>query len=273
MSGLSTVFPESIDEVLTAVQETPRGRWFLEAYTNRIKGDSTANILNAIGKLELNLKTMTTGGAEAGLLQQARSAIAAAKREISLLEPQTAELSAEGQLFAKLAELSRVAFSANAPGQASVASGVDRVLRLVADLDRDLCGSKNDNTAPAPAPVPSTAPAKPAIQYFKPDEEIFEPAPAPVIAAVAKSEPVTEVSTRGAKLVIQRVSSPKIEAVAQPIIAEEPRAEPPAIVSSAEPDAKSPDKSRIVIIRRKAEEMVDVPLMDEPPALESVSAA
>jgi hypothetical protein len=268
MSGLSTVFPDSIDEVLTAVQETPRGRWFLEAYSNRIKGDSTANILQAIGKLEQNLKTMTTGGAEAGLLQQARSAIAAAKREISLLEPQTAELSAEGQLFAKLAELSRVAFSANAPGQASVASGVDRVLRLVADLDRDLGGSKNDNAATASA----SAPAKPAIQYFKPDEEIFEPAPAPVIAAVAKPEPITEVSTRGAKLVIQRVSSPKPEAIAEPTVTEEPKVEPPAITSSVQPDTK-PDNSRIVIIRRKAEDMTDVPLMMDEPALESVSAA
>jgi hypothetical protein len=265
MSGLSTVFPESIDEVLTAVQETPRGRWFLEAYTNRIKGDNTTNILNAIGKLEQNLKSMTSGVADAGLLQKTRNAIATAKREIALLEPQTAALSAEGQLFAKLAELSRVAFSTNAPGEASVASGVDRVLRLVADLDRDLGVSKNDNAV--------AAPAKPAIQYFKPDEEIFEPAPAPVIAAVTKSEPITEVSTRGAKLVIQRVSSPKVEAIAEPIVTEEPKAEPPAIISSAQPEAKPQDKSRIVIIRRKAEEMNDVPLMDEPPALESVSAA
>jgi hypothetical protein len=268
MSGLSTVFPDSIDEVLTAVQETPRGRWFLEAYSNRIKGDSTANILQAIGKLEQNLKTMTTGGAEAGLLQHARSAIAAAKREISLLEPQTVELSAEGQLFAKLAELSRASFAANAPGQVSVASGVDRVLKLVADLDRDLGVSKNDNAVAASAP----ASTKPAIQYFKPDEEIFEPAPAPVIAAVAKPAPITEVTTRGAKLVIQRISSPKPETIAEPIVTEEPRVEPPAIISSTQPEAKPQDKSRIVIIRRKAEDMVDVPLMDEL-ALESMTAA
>jgi hypothetical protein len=264
MGGQSSVFPESIEEVLTAVQETPRGRWFLEAYTNRIKADSTANILQAIAKLDLHIKTLATGGVEAGLLQQARNAIDAAKREISLLEPQTAELSAEGQLFAKLAELSRAAFSNNAPAQASIGSGVDRALKLVAELDRNLSVSKNDNVV--------AAPSKPAIQYFKQDEEIFEPAPAPVIAAVAKPEPITEVSTRGAKLVIQRISATKTEMIVEPVAPQEAPAEPPAIVSTTLPEAKQPDTSRIVIIRRKADEMIDVPLLDEEQA-ETVSAA
>jgi hypothetical protein len=258
MSGYSTGFPDSIDEVLTAVQETPRGRWFLEAYSNRIKGDNTANILHAIGKLEQNLKSMNSGGTEAGLLQHARSAIAAAKREISMLEPKTAELSAEGQLFAKLAELSRSVFATSSPGQASVGSGVDRVLKLVADLDRDLGAGKNDNVI--------AAPTKPAVQYFRQDEEIFEPAPAPAIAAVAKPEPIVEVSNRGAKLVIHHVTS------AKPAPIEESKIEPLAIASTAEPEEKPQEPSRIVIIRRKAEEIINVPLMDEQQA-ENVSAA
>ncbi len=251
MGGLSPVFPESIDDVLTAVQETPRGRWFLEAYASRVKNDGTANILSAIAKLETNLNAMTISGAETGLLQQARNAIAAAKREIALLEPQTAQLSAEGQMFAKLAELSRQAFSST-PATSSISSGVDRVFKLVAELDKNL----------APASI-EVAPAKPAVQYFKQDEAVFEPAPAPVMAVVAKPMPVpVEVSNRGAKLTIQRTSPTKIEIVSEPeiLVAHD---EPIAIVSSTpvEPIPKEP--SRIVIIRRKADEMIDVPMLDE----------
>lgn len=257
MGGLSQVFPESIDEVLTAVQETPRGRWFLEAYATRVKNDGTANILSAIAKLESNLNAMTISGAETGLLQQARNAIAAAKHEIALLEPQTAHLSAEGQMFAKLAELSRQAF-ATTPATTSISSGVDRVFKLVAELDKNL----------APAPI-EAAPAKPAIQYFKQDEAVFEPAPAPVIAVVAKPAPTTvEVSNRGAKLTIQRISPTKIEILSEPVVPDSPASlevhdEPLAIVATA-PAAKIPDEpSRIVIIRRKADEMIEVPMLDE----------
>lgn len=257
MGSLSPIFPESIDEVLTAVQETPRGRWFLEAYANRVKNDGTANILSAIAKLENNLNAMTTSGAEAGLLQQARNAIAAAKREIALLEPQTSQLSAEGQMFVKLAELSRQAF-ATTPASTSVSSGVDRVFKLVAELDKNL----------APASI-AVAPAMPAVQYFKQDEAVFEPAPAPVMAVVAKPTPAAiEVSNRGAKLTIQRISPPKTEIATETVPPEVPAAlpiheEPVAIVSSAPTEQTQDEPSRIVIIRRKADELIDVPLLDE----------
>jgi hypothetical protein len=269
MTGQSPVFPESIEDILTAVQETPRGRWFLEAYANRLKSDGTANILQAIAKLENNLNAMSVGGTEAGLLQQARNAIATAKREIALLEPQTAQLSAEGQLFAKLAELSRQAFS-NSPAQSTVGSGVDRVLKLVTELDQNLAGGKTK--------VAPIAPAKPAIQYFKQDEEIFEPAPPPAIAAVAKPASTPEIPNKGAKLVIQRSSTPRQEAQMPEKVIEDVKVEdvqdvPVEITSTAEPEAaKPPEASRIVIIRRKAEEQIEVPLLDEQQQ-ESVSAA
>jgi hypothetical protein len=254
MSAPVSVFPESIDEVLTAVQETPRGRWFLEAYAARIKNDGTANILSAIAKLENYLTTMTIGGADAGLLQNARAAIAAAKREIAMLEPQTANLSAEGQLFAKLADLSRQAFAGGEPAKASVGVGVDRVLKLVSDLDQSLAVS----ALPA-------APAKPAVQYFKQDEAVFEQAPAPVLAAVTKPVAV-EPSTKGAKLVINRLSKPEIAAHAI--------AEGPAIMTTRETveSLKASESSRIVIIRKKADEALAVPLLDDAPT-ESVNAA
>jgi hypothetical protein len=261
MSDQSSVFPDSIDEVLTAVQETPRGRWFLEAYTKRIKGDGTTNILQAISRLENSLTSMTIGGADANLLNQTREAIAAAKREIAALEPKTSELSAEGQLFAKLAELSRVAFNANSEGKGSVAQGVDRVFKLVSEIDSKL--SVTEATANI-----ETAPLKPAGRYFKADEEIFEPAPAPAIVKISKPTPTVEATPRGAKLVIQRVSSSQKQI----------EVEIPAQVEGAshephpEVEAKSNQESRIVIIRRRPEETVEVPLLLET-ASESMTAA
>ena len=56
MSGQQLGFPESLDEILNVVKETPRGRWFIEAYTDRVQNTGTATILSAIGKLETNLQ-------------------------------------------------------------------------------------------------------------------------------------------------------------------------------------------------------------------------
>jgi hypothetical protein len=239
MSGQVSVFPESIDEVLTAVQETPRGRWFLDAYAARVKSDGTDNILSAIAKLENTITAMAIGGSDAGLVRKAKDAIASAKREIALLEPQTANLSAEGQMFAKLADLSRQAF-AGQNNKASIGQGVDRVLKLVSDLDQSLSGQ-----------------TKPAVQYFKQDEAIFEPSPTPVIAVVpvAPTLPTAEPVNKGAKLVIHRVSQVQ-------------RPEPAAMESTT---VEAPEPSRIVIIRKKAEDIMSVPLLDEP--VENASAA
>ena len=275
MGSVSSVFPESIDDVLTAVQETPRGRWFLEAYASRIKNDDTRNILSAIAKLENNLNAMTVPGAESGLLQQARNAIAEAKREIALLEPQTAQLSAEGQMFAKLAELSRQAFSGTA-AQMNGASGVDRVFKLVTELEQNL--TVGNPAMAKEAPIEFAKP-KPAVQYFKQDEAVFEPAPAPTMAVVAKAASITEVTNRGAKLVINRVNATKSEAHSPETETEVqvevvPREEPLAIISTPVIEQKAVEPSRIVIIRRKAEEAIDVPLFGEPDTLQdSMSAA
>jgi hypothetical protein len=265
MGKQSTVFPESIDEVLTAVMETPRGRWFLEAYRDRIKGDGTANILQAISRLENSLTSMTIGGADANILQQTREAIAAAKREIALLEPKSSELSAEGQLFAKLAELSRAAFQGNSSTQPTIARGVDRVLKLVTEIDQKLGGESE----PIKIAVAAT---KLIPQYFKADEEIFEPAPTPTIVEVKKPESVIATPNRGAKLVIQRIGKGAAPSESGNGGRNTVAIEPQAVEQAREPvDAKN-SESRIVIIRRKAEEIVEVPLMEEV-ALESMTAA
>lgn len=261
MSGQSLVFSESIDDVLKVVQETPRGRWFIEAYAQRVKSEGTSNILGAIAKLENHISSISNSGASDEILQKARSAIALARQEIVNLDPKTITLSSEAQLFANLAEMSRQAFGENQGGK-----GVERALKLVADLDRDLNGT------------PAT---KPAQQYFKQDEAIFEPAPAPKLVAetprAIKVVETPEASNKGAKLIIRRMAPAEVAAPAKvaAIIEESaavavdaanietPPEEPVVAISTPEPIAATPaENSRIVIIRRKAHEAMEVPLVD-----------
>ena len=265
MTGQLLVFSESIDDVLKVVQETPRGRWFVEAYAQRLKGEGTSTILSAIAKLENHISSSSNSGASDEVLQKARSAIALARQEIANLEPKSATLSTEAQMFANLAEMSRQAFGENQGGK-----GVERALKLVADLDRDLNA--------APISTGTVAAAKPAQQYFKPDEAIFEPAPAPKLVAepapATKAPDIVETPNRGAKLVIRRMSSAEnaapivaetpveAETIVAPILAA-PIEEPIAIAATPEPVIKaSTESSRIVIIRRKADEAMAVPLVD-----------
>ena len=252
MSGQSLVFSESIDDVLKIVQETPRGRWFIEAYAQRVKSEGTSNILSAIAKLENHISSISSSGASDEVLQKARSAIALARQEIANLEPKVTTLSSEAQLFANLADMSRKVFGENQGGK-----GVERALKLVADLDHDLNGT----------PV-----NKPAQQYFKQDEAIFEPAPAPKLVTEAppavKVVDTPEASNKGAKLVIRRLAP--AEVITAPVA--ETTIEVRAVVTAKEPKIETSreelvsetpvENSRIVIIRRKAHETMEVPLVD-----------
>jgi hypothetical protein len=116
------------------------------------------------------------------------------------------------------------------------------------------------------------------MKFFKQDEEIFEPAPQARIAAVPdvpRPEPVKTEMPKGAKVIIRRASetSIAIEAPLDPI-AETPKPEtpvsemPPPVSAAAEPapapaQAETPQKRRIVIIRHKPGEDIDVPLQNE----------
>ncbi len=256
MAEQSLIFSESLDDVLKVVQETPRGRWFIEAYAQRVKSEGTGSILTAIAKLENHISSIADSGASAEMLQKARSAIATARQEIANLEPKSVTLSNEAQLFANLAEMSRKAF-----GENQGSKGIERALKLVVELDHDLNGGE--------ATVQNFAAVKPAQQYFRQDETIFEPPQAPKLvietAPVEKPVETPEIPNRGAKLVIHRMSL--AEAIA-PAATEAPQLETPveepvAIVSTPLPEAKAPvENSRIVIIRRKADEAMAVPLID-----------
>ncbi|MEO6608814.1 MAG: hypothetical protein ABIN69_10130 [Aestuariivirga sp.] len=258
MSSLQQGFPESIDEIVSAVEETPRGRWFLQAYAERLRKGETASILASIEKLEASLKSMSLAGTDAQLIESTRAAISRARQEIHNLTPEISNLSPEGQLFAKLAEQSRLALGKqnDAPG---LGKGVERALRLVADLEESFAG-----------PVSTTQ--KPAAQsagYFRQDEAIFEPAPTKSLAVVAETKPQNEQPGRGARLVIERVG----EKSHQPNAAESGMDQRAADVFNAPTSPENEDRPRITIIRHEVEDLPEVPLPDMAAGHESSSAA
>ncbi len=252
MSELSVV-PASLDEVLGAVKETARGRWFLENYEARLRAGETARLLQAISKLESHVLSQSKSGHDAELIKHAREAISAARRDIGAFDPTMSGLSTEAKLFAQLAEKARTAFNDTPP----VGQSVSRALQLVGELEKELSDTQVEST-----PSVIDVAAKPA-QFFKQDEAIFEPAPkqAPIALAIAPESP-PEASTRGAKLVVHRIVAPA--SLDQPTAAEPTRqldfAAPD--IASAPAVVESPSKARIIVIRRKADEMENVPLLD-----------
>ena len=132
-------------------------------------------------------------------------------------------------------------------------------------------------TAAASAPAADLAPKH--MKFFKQDEELFEPAPLAKIAAVPdlpKPEAPKPEARKGARVIIRRaeqttlaVDLPSAEAAApstEPVVA-------PAAPIAAElqhepqpqiqPQAEATPKRRIVIIRHKPGEDIDVPLQRE----------
>jgi hypothetical protein len=261
----------SFEDILEAVQESKRGRWFLKEFENRFQKQDTGSILQAISKLEARMNDLGPQADQPDELSKVKFAIANARNDLLKLGAGKEALSAEGQMFANLAELARKAIPANVEANATIV----RTLQLVAEIDRTI-----------------SPPSKPdsGAKYFNADEQLFErdnkiakpvlvastpvtliPASPPVEKTIVsrKEEPVAT----GAKLIIRRTSgSEAIEADAAaslPVttvaeVVSTPLAAPP-VVSHSEDVAKI-DTPRIVIIRRRAEEMANV-------ETDSVSAA
>ncbi len=255
MSELKKAFPESLDDLLAAVNETARGRWFLEGYEARLRKAETTRILDAIAKLESHVSSQGSSPADAALIARTRAAISATRRDIANIADKPASLSVEGQLFARLAGLSKEAFTS----ESGLSEGVHRALKLVEDLDREFS-----------APLILATSQNNAQNFFKQDEAVFEPAPVskPVVVA-QKSESLVDLPARGAKLVIQRISPAQAAPAAElptsvHIEPNEPpqRIEPPVFQADTHQheDVEIPH-SRIVIIRRKVDEMIDVPFL------------
>ena len=92
------------------------------------------------------------------------------------------------------------------------------------------------------------------LRYFKKDEDIFQPAPPAAPRAV---KPETESEHKGARLIIRRSESVAAPDTFSPEPA--PHESDPAAITSTE---ETP-KRRIVIIRHKAGEEMNVPLQNE----------
>lgn len=133
----------------------------------------------------------------------------------------------------------------------------------------------------ATAPQPDLAPRH--MKFFKQDEDIFEPAPqAQIAVAPVTPKPVAEAKPavpKGAKLVIRRsgeatppeapveavpaAASPQVAEEPAPEVAAAPQPEPVEAAQASEPPAAAEPKRRIVIIRHKRGEEIDVPLQNE----------
>ena len=201
--GASGLRPQDFESIREAVMETPRGRWFLHEYANRLRGSETVAIIASMKRLE-------------------------------------------------------TAVSANHDALMS---------RLANAMSRE--------TARPSAVTPQADLAPKHMKFFKQDEEIFEPAAQARIGAVpdiTKPEPKPEVP-KGARVVIRRagetaaaaVETPIPETIPSPEILPSPQPPPQVDAMLAEPaaEAESAPKRRIVIIRHKAGDQIDVPLQNE----------
>jgi len=146
---------------------------------------------------------------------------------------------------ALLSALSRLEAAVKS-NQDMIAERLTKTLGLITTMDAKMAQTPGAPPQARPAGEPHHA------NYFAQDEELFEPmaatAPAP-----AKPEPKIE-TAKGATLVIRRRNEVEQapEAAAQS-----------GVPSEAEAFTEAQPKSRIVIIRHKAGEEIDVPMQDE----------
>lgn len=254
----------TFDDILEAVQESKRGRWFLKEFEQRLQKQDTSSILQAITKLESRMDGFGAQASQPDELVKVKAAIANARNDLLKLGVGKDAMSSEGQMFADLAEMARKAMPASTESKA----GVVRTLQLVAEIE---------NTV---TPLSS---AERGTKFFNADENLFERAPTPakpvLVAPVPVASPAAasleqpaplrkeEPVAAGAKLIIRKttsivsdeaeqVTAPTVETVtiAEPI--KEPASLVPVPVAQSEFSAI--DTPRIVIIRRKAEDMLEV---------------
>jgi hypothetical protein len=249
----------SFDDLLGAVNESSRGRWFLDEYQRRLRKAEIGDILTAINRMESRFTGMPTPGVASTEVVRMRAALNQTRADIAKLAPGIS-LSDEGRLFAGLADMARKALPAE-KATAELAPGIIKALQLVDDMDVALNGVAKGE------------------QYFMQDQALFEPAavapaPKPVLVSVTP-EPVSkpadtiikmdvEAPAQGAKLVIVRAG--EAATLAKAAVAPEAAA-PASVAPEKKPEislaVEKVDNPRIVIIRRKPEEMTEVPLADD----------
>jgi hypothetical protein len=226
----------TFDDILEAVQESKRGRWFLREFESRIQTRESQGLLQAIQRLERRMESLTASINTPAELDKLRSAIGSARTDLKRLASGNAALSAEGRLFADLAEMARKSLPANDDSKDKIV----RSLQLVDEIDRAMEGLTNSGT-----------------RYFMADAQVFEN------NAASVPKPVdADASPRGATLVVRHVDAGELRH-------ETADDEAPSRPSESAGEAKV-NHPRITIIRRSADEMPEV-AVPEPQA--SVSAA
>jgi len=257
----------TFDDVLEAVQESKRGRWFLQEYEARLQQTQSKSILSAIERLESRMHGMATPDVASDELVRVKAAIAQARQDLLKLDLGKDGLSSEGRLFANLAELARKAM----PIAVDSNAGIVRTLQLVDEIDRTV----------------SQAPSDRGAQFFEADNALFEkssvpPKPVLVTAQEAHSAPVAAGEIKKTRMVEPVATGAKLVFVKAPLQGEthpEPAAPMDVMVPAAEPsieikpievDLPAMETPRIVITRRRAEDMPNVNL--EEPEAESSAA-
>ncbi len=143
------------------------------------------------------------------------------------------------------------------------------ILEILRKLENTIT---SNSMSPAPKAAETARPInQEQLKFFKQDEDMFvEPAAtAPsltVVAAAAKTEIKAPTESRGAKLRIERVQPAQI--------AEEPKLAAPEpektvsttpvqeTVAAAPPQSAPEPKQRVIIIRKPASEVAEIPMMD-----------
>jgi hypothetical protein len=276
VSSLSAVLSESFEDVFAAVQETERGRWFLDEYAARLRSEETKSVLSAIQKLENVVTNLPAQPSKSAELDKVKVAIKLAREQISTqlapLSNQGTQLSQEGQMFAALAKLSREALTTEATDtmRQNVGKGIDVALQLVQDIDNELGFApppKLEESAPPPVrkgEVSITIKSKPTPEqqkFFQQDADVFAPPQSAEFKSPGSAKAGDESAGKGARLTINKHDPAK-----QPTTEHAPVAanvEASSHTPVADMPAEGGDKPRIVIIRRKPEELTQMPLADE----------
>jgi hypothetical protein len=239
----------SFDDILEAVQDSKRGRWFLQEFETRLQKRDTRSVLDAISRLESRMENLGSQTSNPDEIGKVRNAIANARNDLIKLGLGKEALSKEGRIFHDMAELARKAM----PVAVDSNAGIVRTLQLADEIESVFTPAPNVDRG---------------AKYFATDSNLFErqaalpkpvlvqqaeptiPEPLIHVNAVKKDEPAPV----GAKLVIRKANQ-AIEKP-EPIIEAEPA--PPVVSSAVAPDMPAIDNPRIVIIRRKAEDMPEV---------------
>lgn len=206
----------NFQEILEAVQETRRGRWFLDEYRASVHRSETEQVLSAIHKLEQAVARQSP----ATDVAQARQAIQATRERIARLGDSPTP-PADPQLFRRLAALQAEAAQTAGPSPeaALLNQRIALALELVDQLDHTMGGA-----TPAPAmayasaPPPATLPGE-QMRLFRHDEAVFAApaaAPAQTESRHAFMAPLPA-APRGARLVIKKTTGPE-PAAAAPVL-------------------------------------------------------